>query len=336
MATEEWRGQRSGQTPFHNMPFRRSSNSRNGLRTPPPSPQETMNNPKSHPSRFQLPWFWKWTSPSRSPINIWQDRPQDDYAHWSQSAERSEIDPCPNFRPFRAVQNMTNPFPLRLPASPALSESSTNDAPSPRAPRSVPLNDQTLRALRSEWRLEIKSPRPLAPLPSPVFSDLQINEIAQSSFAFRNPWEGQPLETRNNTPDSSYEEHNIVSSYCDDSNEISSKDSSPRERVLERKTSAPAILERSGRRRDQGVVSSSVRVQQPDVTLQHDQYRTHLSEADWLAGNISGAAMGEEWPGSIPARRVQVVQHSFEGVEYQEESSDSQIVCLQFCSRYSY
>jgi hypothetical protein len=275
------------------MPFLKVSISHVGLRTPPSSPEDAKSSP--HHPRFLLPKFLRRTRPNRSPTFLARNGPSANGPARLIFAGDDNAPSHPSCSPFRAVQHMKEPFPLVLPASPAPSDHSANERSSPQRLRKAPLSYQNLRAVRQEQHLEPETSKPIALLPSPVFSELQVDQISGSCFPSLTPNDQQSSLDATDQASLLYEGHAIFSSYyendetqtcgriIEDTNEASSTGT------------LPDVKQRHDTRRDVGIVCAPTSFLHYQGRPQRDRSRSCSSEADWLAGNMSEKIMLEEW-----------------------------------------
>jgi hypothetical protein len=275
-----------------NMPFLKMSISQIGLRTPPPSPGDARSS--SHPFRFPLPKFLRRTRPARSPTALGQLDSTASRPPPLTFPGTGNTLPRPTSSPFRAVQHMRELVPLVLPASPAPSEHSENEIPIHRKLRKAPLGYRNLRTIDQEQGSST-SARPQALLPSPVFSELQIDQNSSSYVST------DPSNYRQSSPDrpdqasSLYEEHDIVSTYCEN-HETQTSSPNPKDKSEASPTlPQPAVEGGYDARRHAGIVCAPSSFPRDQRRPLRHRTRSCSSEASWLAGNMSEKIMFEEW-----------------------------------------
>jgi hypothetical protein len=298
----------------HNMAFLKASISHIGLRTPPPSPEDAK--PNHHHPRFPLPKFLRKTQPTRSP-NFLAPNVSSNDGPLSPTFPRTGNAPSyPARSPFRAVRHMTEPFPLVLPASPEPSDHSASGRSARERVRNDLLSNQNRRAFQSELPPPFKASKPVALLPSPVFPELQIDQISGSYFTSLTSNDEQSSPDGPGQASSLYEEHGILSSYYD------STEPQPCSRTIENTNeasstrTAPAVKQRHSARRDVGIVCAPSSFPQYQRRPRRDRPRSYSSEADWLTGNMSEKVMLEEWLSDLPRSTIPP--------DYQEDDRDDQ------------
>jgi hypothetical protein len=275
--------------PGHNMSFLKKSISQIGLRTPPPSPENSKSSPH-HPRLLIAKFLWR-TQPTRSPASLAPNGSTADGPPQLAFAEAENAPSHPTCSPFRAVQHMKEPFPLVLPASPAPSDHSANERSTPQRLRKAPLSYKNLRAVRQDQPIDSKSSKPIALLPSPVFSELQIDQISASYFTSHTLNNQQSSPDRPGQASSLYGEHDFVSSYCDNH-----EAQSYFQNITDDANGASSdVTQRHDARRDIGIVCAPSSFPQYQRRPRRDRSRSCSSEADWLAGNMSEKVMLEEW-----------------------------------------
>ena len=276
----------------HDMPFFKPSIAQLGLRTPPPSPEDTKDNIRHHHSRFPLPKFLRRTQPTRSPTFLGQNGSSTGPTPALRSGNALLHPTC---SPFRAVQHMKEPFPLVLPASPASSSRSADHRATLPRLRKVSLSYQNLRAFPPNQRLELQTSKPLALLPSPVFSELQLKQLSGSR-----PTTFSSTDQRSSTvgPDpahSLYEEDGIVSSYYDGGEMQEGHESAEDTSGVTPAEISSAVKQQHGRRRDVGIVCAPNSFPYSHRHSPRGRSRSCSSEANWLSGTMSERIMLEEW-----------------------------------------
>jgi hypothetical protein len=277
----------------HNMPFLKMSISNTGLRTPPSSPENAKYSP--HQLRFLLPKFLRRTQTSRSPTFFAQSSSTPNGPPQLIFPGADNAPPHPTCSPFRTGQHLQEPFPLVLPVSPAPSDHSTNERSTPRRLRKAPLTYRNIRAVREEQHFGSKISKPVALLPSPTFSEMQIDRISGSYLASHPSDDQQASPDRLDQASSLYEEHDIVSSYCQNH-----KTQIWNQNIKDARGASPTRLssdlkKRHDTRRDVGIVCAPSSFPHYQRHPRRDRSRSFSSEADWLAGNMSEKIMLEEW-----------------------------------------
>lgn len=309
------------------MPLCGRTGSIGGLRTPPPSPGKSRASPEHHQNRIQLPRFLRRNLEMQPPLFLGPQHPNEKTSEslTAQENEHSSLHPASS--PFRAVQHMREPFPLVLPASPAPSIQSA-ETPTPQALRAVPTSYQNLRAFQSNQGNVNSTPNPLALLPSPVFSELQIGQISDSYFLSRDAQESRILGSELINERVPYEEHRIIAEYCDEVQTQSSKRSF---QDASEKPQPPVTesMHRPSRRRDVGMVCAPTSFPRWQRGPRRDRSRTCSSEADWLAGKMSENIMLEEWLETVEAPRPGELQQETSCAAYQEHNDGHQVVSCQ-------
>jgi hypothetical protein len=287
---------------FYNMPFLKTSISHIGLRTPPPSPEDAK--PNHHHPRFPLPKFLRRTQPTQSPNLLAQNVSSND-GPLSPTFPRTHNAPSyPTSSPFWAVQHMKEPFPLVLPASPEPSDhSASGRSPRERLWKDL-LSDQNRRASQPEQQPPFKASKPVALLPSPVFSELQIDQIPGSYFTSPTSSHEQSSPDGSGQASSLYEEHGILSSYYDSSEPQTCSRTIENANEASPTRIAPAVKQRHDARRDVGIVCAPSSFPQYQRCPRRDRPRSYSSEANWLAGNMSEKVMLEEWLSDLPRSTV--------------------------------
>ena len=174
----------------HNMPLFEASISHISPCTPPTSPEDAK------PNRFPLPKFLRGTQPTRSRNFLAQNVSSNDRP-LSPTFPRTHNAPLyPTCSPFRAIRHMREPFPLVLPASPELSDHSASGRSPRERLRKDLLSDQSGRAFQPEQHPPFKASKPVALLPSPVFPELQIDQISGPCFTSLTSNDEQSLPDR--------------------------------------------------------------------------------------------------------------------------------------------
>jgi hypothetical protein len=282
----------------HNMPFLETSISHISLRTPPTSPGDAK------PNRFPLTNFLRRTQPTRSRNFLAQNVSSNDKP-LSPTFPRTHNAPSyPTSSPFRAIRHMREPFPLVLPASPELSDHSASGRSPRERLRKDLLSDQSGRAFQPEQNPPFKASKPVALLPSPVFPELQIDQISGPCFTNFTSNGEQSLPDRPSQAPSLYEEHDILSSYYDSSESQACSRTIGDTNEASPTRTAPAIKQRHDTRRDVGIVCALSSFPQYQKCPQRDRPRSYSSEADWLAGNMSEKVMLEEWLSDLPQSAI--------------------------------
>lgn len=295
---DQLRVQPSEEAPSHNMPFLKLSISQLALRTLPPSPEDVKSSP--HHPRFLLPKFLRKTQPTRLPNFLGKHSSVTHGPPQPTSPTANNAPSCPPGSMFRTAEHTREPFPLILPASPAQSDPSANKRCNTQTLRKAPLSCQNLRAFLPQQDTGKKTSKPVVLLPSPVFSETQIDQASGSYFA--------SLTSNNliSSPDRldegswTYEEHGIVSSYYDN------KEAQKCGRNTEDISQGPQIETSSNMkqlcetRRDIGIVCAPSSFPPYQRHPQSGRSRSCSTEADWLAGNMSEKTMLEEWLGDLP------------------------------------
>ena len=287
---------------FHNMPFLKASISHIGLPTPPQSPEDAK--PNHHHPRFPLPKFLRRTQPTQLPNLLAQNVSSND-GPLSPTFPRTHNAPSySTSSPFRAVRHMKEPFPFVLPASPKPGDHSTSGRSPREKLRKDLLSDQNRRASQPEQRPPFKASKPVALLPSPVFPELQIDQISGSYFTSLTSSDEQSSPDGPGQASSLYEEHGILSSYYDSSElQTCSRTIEDTNKASPTRT-APAVKQRHDARRDVGIVCALSSFPQYQKCPRRDRPRSYSSEADWLAGNMSEKVMLEEWLSDLPRSTI--------------------------------
>jgi hypothetical protein len=295
---------------FHNMPFLKASISHIGLPTPPQSPEDSK--PNHHHRRFPLLKFLRRAQPTQSPNLLAQNVSSNDGPPSHTFPRTHNALSYPTGSPFRAVRHMKEPFPLVLPASPEPSDRLASERSPRERLRKDLLSDQNRRTSQPEQPPPFEASKPVALLPSPVFPELQNDQISGSYFTSLTSSDEQSLLDGPCQASSLYEEYGILSSYYD------SSEPQTRSRTIENTNeasptrAAPAVKQRHDARRDIGIVCAPSSFPQYQRCPRRDRPRSYSSEADWLAGNMSETVMLEEWLSDLP--RLTIPLNDQEGV----------------------
>ena len=283
---------------FHNMPFLKASISHIGLPTPPQSPEDAK--PNHHHPRFPLPKFLRRTQPNLLTQNV-----SSNDGPLSHTFPRNHNAPSyPTSSPFRAVQHMKEPFPLVLPASPEPSDHlASRRSPRERLRKDMS-SDQNRRASQPEQHPPFKASKPVALLPSPVFPELQIDQISGSYFTSLTSSDEQSSPDGPGQASSLYEDHGILSSYYDSSEPQTCSRTIENTNEASPTRTTPAVKQRHDARRDVGIVCAPSSFPQYQRCPRHDRPRSYSSEADWLTGNMSEKVMLEEWLSDLPRSTI--------------------------------
>ena len=303
-----------------NMPFIKASISQLGLRTPPPSPEDTKSNPRQHHSRFTLPKFLRRTQQARSPTLLTQNGSSTEGSPLPGSDNAPSHPTC---SPFRTVQHTKEPFPLLLPVSAASSSCSADQRTTPQRLRKVSLSYQNLRSPQSNQHLDSKTLKPLALLPSPVLSELPTYQITRSYFTNGTSEDQQMLADGLGQAHSLYEDHGMFTSYCDEDKTQTCHQKAEHTRETLPVQIPRAVKNRRERRRDVGIVCAPSSFPQYQRRSQCDRSRSYSSEANWLAGTMSEKIMLEEWLSDL--------HQSATADANQDDDEDDlhQVVCVQ-------
>jgi len=321
-----------------------------GMPTPPYSPDEPFQQ-KELSSRFKLPKWCRRTQPTRSPTFLALQRPSQDSMRGEaretvRSIRPQDITSAPR-RP-RAVRQMTEPFPLVLPASPPLSQlDSGYESVTTKRLHPPPLNLRTLRTSRSEQHLQSRIPAHPALLPSPVFSNSDVPRITRDSFfPFRNPRLGAttlPEPEPEATPQDGPTPEDIISSYLDEQDEQDSlKGDFTQETIVDDiKMTEIHVIEPFS-------PCSMMPLEMPKLTgkLKKRPRPDTPSSGEWLNGKLKyceqWVAGVEEWseqraekaerPAKARQRQAQVVQQSPKQFAWLGDGQKSPIVsCIYSC-----
>ena len=301
-----------------NMPLFKSSIAQLGLGTPPPSPEDAQGRLSQHHPRFPLPKFLRRIQPTRSPNSLAQN---------GQAPRVSENDRAPSHpvcSPFRAVQHMKEPFPLVLPVSPASSSHSANYRTSPRRLRKVSLSYQDLRLFPSNKPLATKTSKPLILLPSPVFSELQTDQISASHFTNLNSNHQQSSAIPPDSALSLYDEDGIFSSYSERGQMETCHQNAEDRGAITPAQVPSAVKQLHEKRRDVGIVCAPSSFPQYQRHSRRARSRSYSSEANWLAGTMSEKVMLEEWLSELHESVA-----TSDGDQDDDDSNQHQIVSLQ-------
>ena len=297
------------------MPFLKASISHIGLPTPPHSPENAK--PNHHNPRFPLPKFLRRTQPTQSPNLLAQNVSSNDGPLSHTFPRTHNAPPYPTSSPFRAVRRMKEPFPLVLPASPEPS----NHLASERSPRERLrkdlLSDQNRRASQPEQHPPFKASKPVALLPSPVFPELQIDQISGSYFTSLTSSDEQSSPDGPGQASSLYEEHGILSSYYGSSEPQTCSRTIENTNEASPTGTAPAVKQRHDARRDVGIVCAPSSFPQYQRCPRRDRPRSYSSEANWLAGNMSEKVMLEEWLSDLPRSTIPLNNQDVRDDQYQ-------------------
>jgi hypothetical protein len=278
----------------HNMPFLKMSISNIGLRTPPSSPENAKYSPRQ--LRFLLPKFLRRTQPSRSPTFFAQSSSTPNGPPPPLTSPVADNAPShPTCSPFQTAQHVEEPFALVPPASPAPSDHSTNERPSPLRLRKAPLTYQNLRAVREDQHFDSKISKPVALLPSPVFSEMQIDQISSSYLTSHPSTDQQLLPDGPDQTSSLCEELDIISSYCENQETQTYSQNIKDTRSASPTRQSSDVKQRHDTRRDVGIVCAPSSFPHYQRRPHRDRSRSFSSEADWLAGHMSEKIMLEEW-----------------------------------------
>ena len=270
---------------------------RSGPRTPPSSPEDSITAKEGN--RIQLPKFLRKTQPTRSSMFLTGNNPGDGPGRSStQSATHEIVQSSLMYSPFRAVQHMREPFPLVLPLSPALSQESIKEDAGQRRLRAVPISYPDLRAISSQHHLDIKKPKPIALLPSPVFSDMKI-ELEEYDSEEDGVVEADLDEQADSDQCSPYGGNSIFRSYCDEPQMLVVSPTESPAASDQKQSPAPVFQQNCGKKRDVGIVGAPEFHQTSQIWTKRSRARTLSSEADWLSGNTHKAIL-EEWLDGMP------------------------------------
>jgi hypothetical protein len=287
---------------FHNMPFLKASISHIGLRTPPPSPEDTK--PNHHHPRFPLPKFLRRTQPIQSPHLLAQNISSNDGPLSPTFPRTHNAASYPTSSPFRAAQHMREPFPLVLPTSPEPSDHSASGRSPRERLRKDLLSDQNRCASQPEQRPPFKASKPVALLPSPVFPELQVDQIPGSYFTSLTSSDEQSSPDGPGQASSLYEEHGILSSYYGSSEPQTCSRTIENTNKASPTGTAPAVKQRHDARRDVDLVCAPSSFPQYQGCPRRDRPRSYSSEANWLAGNMPEKVMLEEWLSDLPQSTI--------------------------------
>ena len=271
---------------------------RSGPRTPPSSPGDGITAREGN--RIQLPKFLRKIQPTRSSMFLTGYSLGDGPGSYSPQRETHEsVQSSLIHSPFRAVQHMIEPFPLVLPLSPALSQGSIKEDAGQHSLRAVPISYPDLHAISSQHQLDIKEPKPIALLPSPVFSDMKIELETRRSD--EDVIEADIEQEADSNPGSPYEGNSIFHSYYGEPQTPAISPTGSPIALVQEELPAPVFQQNCGRRRDVGIVGLPEFRQTSQTWTTRRRPRTYSSEADWLSGNAQ-KAMLEEWLDMVPHR----------------------------------
>ena len=304
--------------------------------TPPESPDLPSHHLKRQASQVQLPRFYRKTQPTRSPTFLARALTMQKISTKPSLDNLFKIAQCSN-PPFRTVKHMKEPFQLRLPSSPALSEQGSNSdsASWEKTPAS---KDHC--AQQKESPLEIRAPQPTVLLPNPLFSE-DMESRAESYSNFINPRSAQPSTPQKEIQRTTYEEqYRIVSSYCDHPKSTKVLEDSPKRQPLSAVNSTPGFMPQAT---VPSIVATELEVlHSPGVEPRNRKRSTTCSsEAKWFSGEMSECEPSPQdsresnrrcaqWLQNIPSRRdrrrYQVLQHRSGAEQSSTDYEDHQIV----------
>ena len=334
-------------TPSFSLPFyHRPANGE--PHTPPESPEEPMTSGKSQVPRFRLPKILKRAQPTRF---------HSTHAVTPAASEEkspvvmdTDIPPVPRRipSPFRAVAQMTEPFPLILPSSPPASPSLSSprltrpslmrlrsaDSALPRdgidqnlIHRSQSDSIPNLRKTPLSVPDFKKSPKAIRPsvdkklLPSPDFYDAKV--AASSSDVYYTVHDRV-------TGMRPYENHRIISNYFED-NRVERRSSVPSEKpqfrpqIMRAKTTDVAV---QGMMNFEDAGIQTVRSVVKIDNQKRERSGTSRSQNDWLAGTVQYC---EDWLRGVEKdqRRCQIVQNTEAGYNSDSAAIETHVVSIE-------
>jgi hypothetical protein len=302
--------------------FHKASQPVDGLRTPPPSPNDVRNSLKWSPERLNFPNYLRKLQPSKSSELL--SRKDIQIRHVGTTIKSPKIELVSREALNTSHTTVTsNAFTSKeLPPAPAPQRQSEVLSPVPRKLRLVPQSYHDLRALRSAPPSAPPIWRSAALLPSPDLPEPRLNWKPETLL------KSQDCPVQPTRPDehyATYEEHGFVSDYCSQEEDLDLTLKAQDHQSLTRKLSTADSVQRRKTNRDVAIVGAPASFPQSQ-SKKRSRSRTCSSEADWLAGKMSIKAMCEEWSKSIAPRCPQSLLHSIGREPRKLNKEDPQIV----------